>query len=169
VEKGNDGSADASRPRRLDLGPKCQFWIDSDGWLNLFDGYASVGFDADETEALRKFLAEGPAKPEPTPAKPLFDGADIYTLNRWSIEQPMDVRSQCWTRLQPLIDWAIEFPIPADAYSIEIAHSAIYRAALRGWKHGRRNQDHGAQEIADELIKEVAGFPSHPPKQGDQV
>jgi hypothetical protein len=59
------------------------------------------------------------------------------------------------------------FPAPSQVSSLEVAHSAIYRAYLRGWKRGRRNQDPEAQESADALIKEVAGFPSKPPSQAE--
>ena len=57
--------------RKLDVHAKCRFWIDDEGWLEVFDGHATIGFGPDEAKALRDFLAEGPvrlpAEPEQSP------------------------------------------------------------------------------------------------------
>jgi hypothetical protein len=43
--------------REVKVNAKCRFRLDSDGWLEVWDGYQSAGLAPDEVEALRQFLA----------------------------------------------------------------------------------------------------------------
>jgi hypothetical protein len=43
--------------REARVNAKCRFRLDSDGWMEVWDGYQSASFAPDEVEALRLFLA----------------------------------------------------------------------------------------------------------------
>lgn len=86
--------------------------------------------DIELKRKIKMLRAQATAVAALSPARPLFDGADIYVLNRLAEARPDAEWAKCWIRIQPLVDWAIEVRPALSSVGFPETEGLAYRPKL---------------------------------------